>query len=642
MNTNITAVIPALSSFYLDRLIPALDTQVDRIVIVKAKDFENSIHVNRVVEQAETPVLFIDTLDERKGLECLRGALAENAGIKHAETDYIAIMNQDVQPFPGSLDHMKQVMEDDPEIGIIGAAEMTIDVLNGRYLKDTGRVCRFDNVAGQWPTIRQSGFVDALSFFCVLIQKKCFEDMGGFSDEYQVIGEDVDFCWKALQKGWKTYYCREAEVFHVQGSAIQEITDRHGYMDDLVKLQNKVGRKSPVHISKVNRDRLHVLGLAHTRTHQAYSYCAFTTLTRYFCRMMKKQGYEIIFYGVEGSDVDCDEFVQCLSDSEYRKTYSDNENHKYQYRFNWQDGDAWPTFARNVEDELKRRIGNQKEMVIVGGGGYHSFAGNIPNTICVDPHVGHKGPWTKYRVFPSKTWRAFYYGLNDEAMCKQQYPPVYWNDAVIYHYLDMNEFEFNAVKQDFALFIGRLNQDKGVYEVMKACDDLGIPLYIAGANHPDTESIFLDQVSQYKKTEYLGTLNVQERAQWMAKAKCVITPTLYNEPFGLVAIEAQACGTPVIATDWGGFCETVIDGTTGFRCSYFNDIKTALENIDLIDQGICRKWIHTNFNAELAGDLYKEYFERVFEIESTEGNAWYLASVKRPLIQDLIIPSRGV
>lgn len=617
MGNKIHAVIPAVNNFFLDRNIEALQRQQCDITVVKARSFA-------LFHQIPDTVRILQNSGEK--LSC---AEAKNRGAAAADGDYILFIDQDAMLFNGGLAEMLAVMADNPEVGIVGPAQfnMTPD-----GLKEL--TCAFQfSTPGYGRPARESGPVDAVSSFCMLVRRRCFEEVHGFDLHFDYGCEDLDFCWRAYRAGWKTYLTKKAAAFHCIGSglAVDQETNQ-AEMRRRLRLRIEGSMIEPADPRKV----LHVLGLAHTRAHPDYSYCAFTSLTRTFCAMMRRRGYRVIFYGVEGSQVDCDEFVPCLSNEDFLATYADNEKHDRQYKFNWEDGPAWPMFAERAEKEIKKRIGDQKEIVCVAGGGYHRFALGIPNAICIDPHVGHKAPVTRYRVFASKTWRAFVYGLFDEQLCKEHYPPPYWFDSVIYHYLDLHDFEFSQEKEGYAVFIGRLNQDKGVYDAMKACAQLGIPIKIAGANHPATEAQFRQALAQCDPyAEYIGTLKAADRSEVLRRARCVICPSYYNEPFGLVAIEAMACGTPIITTDWGAFAETNQHGLTGYRCSTFGDIKNALQIIDQLKPEDCRRWVEKNFTTEVAAKYYDHYFQKIHIVEAAQGNPFYHADAGAPIVQDL-------
>jgi glycosyltransferase involved in cell wall biosynthesis len=106
----------------------------------------------------------------------------------------------------------------------------------------------------------------------------------------------------------------------------------------------------------------------------------------------------------------------------------------------------------------------------------------------------------------------------------------------------------------------------------------------------------------------------------MSKATALFVPTIYIEPFGTVNVEAQACGTPVITTDWGAFTETVLHGTTGFRCRNLREFLLAAEDVKKLDPKVIRKWANDNYSLEAVGFKYEQYFKRLYGIW---GKGWY-------------------
>jgi len=141
-----------------------------------------------------------------------------------------------------------------------------------------------------------------------------------------------------------------------------------------------------------------------------------------------------------------------------------------------------------------------------------------------------------------------------------------WYDRVIPNYFDAKDFTFCPDKEDYFLFVGRLIQRKGIEVAIQTCRALGARLVIAGQGEWKTD---------YKRAEFVGYVDPQERNRLMGHARAVFVPTLYLEAFGGVAVEAQLCGTPVITTDFGVFPETVVHGVTGFRCNTLQDFVDA-------------------------------------------------------------------
>jgi glycosyltransferase involved in cell wall biosynthesis len=97
----------------------------------------------------------------------------------------------------------------------------------------------------------------------------------------------------------------------------------------------------------------------------------------------------------------------------------------------------------------------------------------------------------------------------------------------------------------------------------------------------------------------------------MQNAKALIFPSNMNEPFGLVAAEAMACGTPVIATNDGAISEVVEDKTTGFICKSLEEMITAVDKIDLIKTVECRKRVESNFSRQKMAEKYIDIYNMV-------------------------------
>ncbi len=120
--------------------------------------------------------------------------------------------------------------------------------------------------------------------------------------------------------------------------------------------------------------------------------------------------------------------------------------------------------------------------------------------------------------------------------------------------------------------------------------------------------------------EYVGVVGVKERNELMGKAHAILVPTTYIEPFGAVAVEAQLCGTPAIASDWGAFGETIREGVTGYRFRTLAQAVEAVEFAGMLEPERIRKYALAGYSLEVIGPMYQEWFER---LQSLWGEGWY-------------------
>ena len=158
--------------------------------------------------------------------------------------------------------------------------------------------------------------------------------------------------------------------------------------------------------------------------------------------------------------------------------------------------------------------------------------------------------------------------------------------------IDLDEWPFQAEKEDGLLFLGRIDPDKGPHRAIEAAHRAGRRLSLAGPVQPEGEEFFASEVEPHLDDDhvrYLGPLGGDEKRQALARAECLLMPIEWPEPFGLVMIEALATGTPVIAFERGAAAEIVIDGENGFLVSDVEGMGAAIDRLHEIDPRRCRR-----------------------------------------------------
>ena len=175
---------------------------------------------------------------------------------------------------------------------------------------------------------------------------------------------------------------------------------------------------------------------------------------------------------------------------------------------------------------------------------------------------------------------------------------------VTYNCVDTNFFSpQNFPKENYLAYLGRLNYDKGIDIAVKLSLDSGIPLKIAGVvrkQEKEAQKFFDAKVKPFlgEQIEYVGEVDDYSKLPFLAKAKALIVPNRWDEPFGIMNIEALACGTPIVATNKGSLKEIIINNKTGFLCDNYPEMLNAVRNINFLDNAECRNDACKRFSVE--------------------------------------------
>ena len=161
----------------------------------------------------------------------------------------------------------------------------------------------------------------------------------------------------------------------------------------------------------------------------------------------------------------------------------------------------------------------------------------------------------------------------------------------IYHGIDLDQFQLNtAPRQNRLIFIGRIAPHKGVHLAVQAALDAGAQLDIVGKIQPQDEAYWQTILPHVdgQQIRYLGPRPHSDIPALFAQAKALIFPSQASESFGLVTVEAQACGTPVIISDIGASSELVVHGKTGYICKTPDDYQAAIGKVHTLSPADCR------------------------------------------------------
>jgi glycosyltransferase involved in cell wall biosynthesis len=196
---------------------------------------------------------------------------------------------------------------------------------------------------------------------------------------------------------------------------------------------------------------------------------------------------------------------------------------------------------------------------------------------------------------------------------RRKAPPEAGEIVVVPNPLRIEEWPLRAEKADFVLWIGRMSPDKGPHRAIAAARAAGVPLVLAGPVQPGQEAFFAAEVEPRidgDAVRYVGEADGTVKRDLYARARAFLMPIRWDEPFGLVMVEAMACGTPVIAFAEGSAPELVIDGETGFVVEDEAAMAAAIGRLGELDPVRCRARTDRRFGIDAVVGGYEAAYRR--------------------------------
>ena len=194
-------------------------------------------------------------------------------------------------------------------------------------------------------------------------------------------------------------------------------------------------------------------------------------------------------------------------------------------------------------------------------------------------------------------------------------PWINWQ-ATVYHGLPVNHLRFHPDRGTYLAFLGRISPEKGVDRAIHIARRVGLPLRIAAKVDPVDHSYFTDVIRPMLKEpgiEYLGEITERHKDRFLGEAMGLLFPIDWPEPFGIVMIEALACGTPVVAMRAGSVPEILADGATGFVVNSVEEAVRATSSLPTLDRRRCRQVFEARFTVDRMVDAYLSVYRRLIE-----------------------------
>lgn len=186
--------------------------------------------------------------------------------------------------------------------------------------------------------------------------------------------------------------------------------------------------------------------------------------------------------------------------------------------------------------------------------------------------------------------------------------------GTIHHGLPLERYRFDPEGGEGLLFLGRISPEKAPHVAIDVAVAAGLPLTIAARIDPCDRPFFEREVRprlEHPLVSFVGEADDAEKQRLLGRARALLLPIDWPEPFGLVMIEAMACGTPVVTKPLGSAPELVVDGVTGFLADDLEGLVAAVHEAGRLDRLACRRRVEARFGASAMTDRYERLYRRL-------------------------------
>ena len=184
--------------------------------------------------------------------------------------------------------------------------------------------------------------------------------------------------------------------------------------------------------------------------------------------------------------------------------------------------------------------------------------------------------------------------------------------GVVHNGISLDRYPFRDTKDDFLVYIGRANPDKGPGAAIEVARRVGLPLAMIVKKNEPFERSYWDEIVApllHDEVEVFENVSHERKVDLLARARAMVFPIQWPEPFGLVMIEAMACGTPVVACAAGAAVELIEESVTGYLRDSVDELVEAVAQVGNCSPAACRARVEQRFSAEVMVRGYEAVFE---------------------------------
>jgi glycosyltransferase involved in cell wall biosynthesis len=222
------------------------------------------------------------------------------------------------------------------------------------------------------------------------------------------------------------------------------------------------------------------------------------------------------------------------------------------------------------------------------------------------------GPHEDYLSEYYRRYPEVQYVCISDAQCRQESLP---HLRTIHHGIDLSLYRLVENKQEYLSFIGRIAPIKGTHIAIEVAHRTGIPLKIAGEVQPVFREYFEKKIRPKidgKLVEYIGPADLQAKNELLGNSMAMLFPIQWSEPFGLVMLEAMACGTPVLALPGGSVPEVVVEGVSGHICRSTREMTGCIRDLKMRPIDV-RRYVEENFSVDVMVRRYVSLYQETLQ-----------------------------
>lgn len=331
------------------------------------------------------------------------------------------------------------------------------------------------------------------------------------------------------------------------------------------------------------------------------------------------KGHQVTLFAPNGSELSTDSAVRietlnlrplAHNQQEFRELLSDSERTAHYIPGLWDRYMAHEMLRRTVDGEFDLAHFHHPEVTL----DIAKLYPDAPITYTLHDPIY---PWYKEVFELYHTPNQHFISISDN---QRRDAPDLPYIATVYNGIDPQHWPPTSEIEDYLLCAGRIVPEKGMKEAIQVAKQTGHRLLIIGPVQPGASQDYYDQYIKPQLDDQILHLGFVERNQmwrYYQKAKALLTPVQWEEPFGLTAIEAMSCGTPVISLNRGAAVEIVVEGQTGFIVEGITEMIAAVGKVSQLSRDTCREHVKTHFSTSHMVSGYEKAFQEILRRQTS-------------------------